>query len=363
MVILLAGVLLAAGCGSESPAGVRFTKVDLPGAAVVLAVDGDALLIGTRRDGAQVVPGLVRRGNDGSVREIPVTSVSPYGAVAKWYSIDSDGQRIVGLGGQRGGAHSNVRWSVFTGSGTGITEKLQGFSVFGGWGAGELVGAVVTPVGPALIGSWESAQVGLDVNVWTEESDGVTWTRQNSAGTPLESTRQALGFAKGVSAKGESILIAGTQLKIDPADTRQLPVVWRSASGNTGWTSTPLPDAGKSGVTAAIHCAGETCAVAGSVDGKLAVWQLAGDTWTRVKQTPDIAVQDNAKLAPPLEIGGHLTQIVSDNGHVKIAQTDTGTVLDAQGVTGTVTAAAKVGPTVYVIADETLWQVAESAVH
>jgi hypothetical protein len=283
--------------------------------------------------------------------------------LAKWYSISSDGDRIVGLGGERGGAHSNVRWSVWTGSVTGLDEKLQGFSVFGGWGAGELVSAVLTPVGPALIGSWQSAQVGLDVSVWT--SDGDVWARQNSAGTVLESTRQALPFARAASPLGQGILIAGTQLTIGPGKSGQVPVMWRSSSGNTGWTATPLPDAGLNGIAMAVRCWDSTCAVAGSVDGKLAVWRLTGDTWTRLPGAQPIAVTEKAELAAPVDIDGHLTQIVSDGGQVKIARADgdAWTVHNANGPTGTVTSVAKIGGTVYVLAGpdeehQVLWQVA-----
>jgi hypothetical protein len=361
---LLVTALMASGCGHGEPAGVPFTKIDLPAgsAPVVLSAAGDALLIGVRRDGQPTVPGLLRRGPDGAVTEIPVTGTSPYGMLARWYSIAADGDRLVALGGERGGAHSNVRWSVWTGSTTGLTEKLQGFSVFGGWGAGELVSSVLTPAGPALIGSWQSAQVGLDVSVWT--ADGDVWTRQNSAGTALESTRQALQFAKSATSVQQGILIAGTRLTIGPGDSRQLPMVWRSAAGNTGWTATPLPDAGKSGVATAARCWDATCAVTGSVDGRLAVWHLTGDTWTRLPGAQPIPAADDARLAAPIDIDGTTVQMVSDGGQVKIARADNGqwTARTASGPTGTVTEAVRIGGTVYILAgadedNQTLWRV------
>jgi hypothetical protein len=346
--VLLAAVLAVGGCSAsepDQPAAVRFTKIDLPGGAapVVLSTARDALLIGVRRDGQ---PGLLRYRPDGAITDIAVHGESPYGLVAKWYSIDSDGDRILAIGGQRGGAHANVRWTVWTGSTTGIAEKPQGFSVFGGWGAGELVGAVLTPAGPALVGSWQSGQAGLDVAVWT--ADGDVWTRQDSAGTVLESTRQSLGFANAVTALRQGVLVAGMQL----TDGRQVPVVWRSTSGNTGWSLSPLPDAGQTGVAMGVRCWGEVCGVAGSIDGKLALWRLADNAWVRLPGTPPIPVTDGGRLVAPIELDGRLTQIVADGGQVKIARADGDkwTVRGAVGPTGTVTAVTRIGGAIYVLA-------------
>jgi hypothetical protein len=362
--LALVAALVMGGCEPAAPVAVSFTKVDLPAGAmpVVLSSARDALLIGVRRDGQPVVPGLLRRGPDGAITEVPVNGASPYGLVAKWYSIDSDGDRIVGLGGERGGAHANVRWSVWTGSAAGLTEHEQGFSVFGGWGAGELVSAVLTPPGPALIGSWQSAQVGLDVSVWTSAGD--VWARQSSTGSVLESTRKALRFAKSATPLGQGILVAGMQLSVEPGNSRQDPVVWRSSSGNTGWAVSTLPDAGQSGIAQAVRCWDATCGVAGSVDGKLAVWRLTGDTWTRLPGTQQITVTEKAQLTAPIDIDGRMTQFVSEDGQVKVARADgdTWTVRTVAGPTGTVTAATKIGGTVYVVAGpdentQSLWQI------
>jgi len=236
LLVALVLVLVGVGCGvggPGEPAAVRFTAVDLPAGAapVVLLGAGDALLIEVRRDGQPVVPGLLRRGSDGAVTEVAVHGASPYGVLATWRSIASDGDRMVAIGGERGGAHGHVRWSVWTGSAAGITEQVQGFSTFGGYEAGDLVDAVLTPVGPALIGSWASAKVGFDIAVWT--ADGETWTRQSSAGTALESDADTLGFPMAAAALQQGMLVAGWQLALD-AGGRQQPVVWRSSSANTG---------------------------------------------------------------------------------------------------------------------------------
>jgi hypothetical protein len=357
--LVVISALLVGGCSSPAQAqAVVFTKVDLPATPVVLAADGDALVIGVRRDGQATKPGLLRRGADGALTEIPVRGASPYGLLATWKSVDVEAGRIVAVGGELGGAHGNVRWSVWDGTASGVAEKPQGFSTFGGYGAGDLTAAVITPVGPALVGSWNSEQVGLDVATWTAEGD--TWTRRSSAGTALESTQAALGFAMAASPLGQGVLVAGWQL----ADDRLMPVVWRSASGVGEWTKAALPDTGSTASAISLACQGSTCAVAGQVDGKLAVWRLIDGTWTRLPGAPPIAVGDKDPLAAPVEIGLRVVQVVSEGGRVKIARADGGnwTVLDAEGPTGTVTAAMTLGDTLFVLAGpdaehQSLWRV------
>lgn len=365
LTVLLAGSAVAGcgpgGSGENPPAAIRFTAVDLPAGSVpvALAAAGDALLVGVRRDGQPVVPGLLRLGPDASVTELPVEAASPYGRLATWQSIATDGQRIVAVGGERGGAHGHVRWSVWNGSTAGLGEQVQGFSTFGGYAAGDLIGAVLTPEGPMVVGAWESARTGFDVAVWT--NDGDVWTRQSSADTALESNDRTLGFPMAATGLQRGVLVAGWQLALDGG--RQLPAVWQSSSGNTGWTSAQLPDAGQLGAALAVACWGAECGVAGRVDGKLAVWRLSGGSWVRVAGAPPVAVGDKDKLAPPVEVDGQLVQAVSDGGQIKVARSggDGWTVRDASGPTGRVTATVRLGDTVYLVAgpddgSQALWR-------
>lgn len=378
--LMVALTLILAGCGligSSKPAPgnstAPFTAVELPRGSVpvVLAVAGDAVLVGVRRDGQPLVPGLLRRGSDGTVSKVPVQAVTPYGVLAAWRSIASDGDRVVALGGERGGAHGHVRWSVWSGSVAGLGEQRQGFSTFGGYEAGDLVDVVLTPAGPALVGGWASATLGFDVAVWTLSGD--TWTRQSSAGTALESTQQAQEFPMAATALGQGVLVAGWQLALD-AGGRQQPVVWRSDSGATGWTKTVLPDAGQAGAAVAARCQGAVCGVAGRVDGSLAVWRSDSGTWSRLGGVPSVAVGDNDRLVAPLEVGDRTVQVVSDRGQVKIASTPAGTgggtwtVRAAAGPSGTVTAAAVVANTLYLLAGpdentQTLWRADPASIH
>jgi hypothetical protein len=359
--ILVVAALVATlvSCGDDQPAAVAFTRVDLPRGArpVALAAGGDDLLIGVRRPGQPVEPALLRRGRSGVVSELPVRALSPYALVAGWVSIGSAGDRIVAIGGERGGAHGNVRWSVWNGSPTGLTEQVQAFSTFGGYGAGELYDVVITPDGPAIVGTWESPTAGFDLALWT--NDGDTWTRQTSSEPALASTRELLGFPIAATALGKGILAVGWQL----AGGAQQAVAWRSSSGTTGWTRTALPGTGADPSANAVRCAGDTCAATGRSDGKLAIWRLAGDTWSRLPNVPPVPVGDRDKLTGLLDLDGRLVQVIAENGQVKIlrADGDRWTTLTAAGPSGPVTAAVRVGNDVYLVAgadenSQTLWR-------
>jgi hypothetical protein len=356
--------LLAVACASAAPTGpaparpapVRATPVELPAGATpqVLAASGDALLVGVRRDGA---PGLLRRATDGAVTEIPTRASTPYGRTASWYALTRDGTQILGVGGDRGGAHGNVRWSVWTGTDAAVAEHTQAFTTFGGWGAGDLVGAVLTPAGPALIGSWQSDAAGLDVAVWTPNGDD--WERHSSTGTALASTRTVQGFALAATRCADGALVAGWQVGAE-GHAGQTPVVWRS-TGTGSWVRTPLPDAGAAGVAAAASGDAAGCAVAGRVDGGLALWRLADGGWTRVRDVPPIPVGDRDPLPAPVQVGGRLVQLAPDHGAVTMLDVDGSGVTHrpVSGATGPVTAAVAVGSTVYVLAGDPvrLWAV------
>ena len=134
-------------------------------------------------------------------------------------------------------------------------RDAPGFYAFGGWGAGELVDAVITPGGDALVGSWGGAKAGLDAAVWTF-ADRV-WTRQDPAGTALESTATVLVGPRGATRDGDGILVAGSALHLDEG-VRQTAAVWRSAGVNCGWHRLDLPDVGTHSEAVAARCGDAT---------------------------------------------------------------------------------------------------------
>jgi len=101
-----AAVLVLAACGSAAEPAAPAVRIDLPagGEAQVLAVADGGVLVGVRRDKR---PGLLRRAPDGTVTELPVRPSTGYGASATWYALTGDGDRVLGIGGDNGGAETS----------------------------------------------------------------------------------------------------------------------------------------------------------------------------------------------------------------------------------------------------------------
>ncbi|GAA2968330.1 hypothetical protein [Actinokineospora diospyrosa] len=355
LVTVLVATLVAAGCGGpDGPPPLALTKVDLPGAPVTLTPSGGALLIGLHRDGQPVVPALVRRDASGAVTEIPTTTATPYGKLARWTQIATDGTRLFAVGGERGGAHGNVRWSVWDGALAGLTEKRQAFSTFGGYGAGDLVGVVITPAGPVVLGGWDNPNGGFDVATWLPSGDD--WIRQPSAGTALEASREALPFPIAATPLGDGIMIVGWQF----ADGREQPVAWRSKSGNTGWTKTPLPAPPTAhGAAMSVSCSAAECVAAGRLDSTLALWRLTGDTWSQLPDVPTFPVSDTDVLpAPAVTPDGTVVQFIgTPDGLKALRRTGTTWTVHSTTAKGKPTAATTVGTTIYTVVDDALWSV------
>jgi hypothetical protein len=353
-------VLMVAGCTEEkaAPQPVAWTKVELPAEPVLLTGHGDQLLIGLRDRGKKVVPRLLLQQADGSQTEIKVAPKSPYAFEATWQSIAYDGSRLLALGGASGGAHSNTRWTVWTGDAKALTEYPQEFNTFGGQAAGALYSAIITPTGQALAGSWGSAQTGLDGAIWLPQGS-TKWVRQPSAKTPLESLPSLLlspGFG---TAAGNGILLVGSQVRLAPNVVQQEAAVWRSQDVNQGWSRIALPDLGDRSQANAVTCtSATTCSISGFVGNKLAIWQLDGDQGKRLPNVPAIEVGDRDKLPPPVTSNGRLYQVVAEGNKVKLVSGQDGswTVQESTGPAGAVTAAALVGKTLYLIAGGSLWK-------
>ena len=361
-------VAVTAACTSGDPAsgptmsaaladtGPRLTwsTVSLPAGMEpkTLTTMGDRLLVGALKAGdtpETPSPAMLTIGADGGQTPIPLTPQSPYAPLARWYSVATDGTRIIAIGGANGGAHANVRWTTWSGTAAGVTELPQSFYAFGGWGAGELVDAVITPGGDALVGSWGGAKAGLDAAVWTF-ADPV-WNRQDPAGTALESTATLLVGPRGATSDGDGILVTGSALHLDQG-VRQTAAAWRSSGVNTGWHRIDLPDIGTHSEGVSARCGGTAatvCVVAGQVDGQLAVWSLDGDTASRQTGIPALAVGDQDIVPAPLTTSG-ATVVVSPNGATAVVLSRAGAAAWATsaGPSGLPVAAALVGDRLYV---------------
>ncbi|MGV1007365.1 MAG: hypothetical protein ACOYBY_02005 [Dermatophilaceae bacterium] len=344
-----------AGCtdtgAAQSPSSsLSWTLLALPGdaAAVTLTAYRDEVLVGTRSPGADGAPGLVRV-TGSAAAGLPVAAASGYSHEARWQSIAvDDNGGLLAIGGARGGAHANVRWTVWQGTAdSGLHEQEQTFETFGGWGAGDLLDAVAAPAGPAVVGSWGSAQVGLDAAVWLPR--GGTWVRQDSAGTALESTPDALVGPLAASADGPRILIAGSLVSLGTGSVQQLPAVWRSDGHATQWSRVLLPDAGASGQATGAVCRQQTCTVVGRADDRLAVWRL-GASAERLSGVPDALVTDASPATAPAPIDDGVVIGVSTASGSTVLREQAGTWTSAPGPPGPVRALAVVGSVEYAVA-------------
>ncbi|TDW75410.1 hypothetical protein [Kribbella pratensis] len=359
-ILVLATLTACSDDKPQTPSPVAWTKVDTPAEPVTLTAHGDQLLIGLRHRGAKVVPELLMQDSTGKRTPITVkpNPASPYAFEAIWYSIAYDGKQLLALGGAAGGAHSNTRWTVWSGTPqTGLIEQPQDFFTFGGQTAGDLYSAVITPSGRALLGSWGGVVTGNDAMVWLPQ--GTKWTRQDPTKTPLQSTPNLLvgpGFG---TTLGESIVIVGSQVRLAPGVVAQEAAVWRSTKLNSGWTRIVLPEPGKRSQANTATCAND-CVISGYVDGRLAIWQLdASGTAKRLQGVPSIPVGDKDKLPPPVVDGGKIIQIVAQDNKVEVLTYQDGhwTVQDSQGPDGQVTDAALMPDhKLYLIAGTSLWQ-------
>lgn len=356
---MLAASLIVSACSNSDQKGegprqgdaVTWTKVELPAGEepVTLTAKGDDLLIGLRHRGAKVVPGLTIRSADGKLTPIPLTPKSPYAFLAVWQSVAIDGTTILGLGGAAGGAHSNTRYTVWTGTTSGLVEKPQEFNTFGGQTAGNVIGAALTPGGGALLGSWGSDISGLDAAVWLPQ--GEKWIRQKVAGTALQSKADLLVGPTSSAVSGAGIVLAGSQVKLGPNLVEQHAALWRSTQLNQGWSRLELPDGGARSEARAVSCTATVCLASGYVDGKLAIWKIEGDKASRYQGVPQFAVGDKDKVPAAVESDGKLIQVVADGDKVKVL-TGTGnqwTVRDATGPSGQVAQTVQVGGALYLL--------------
>jgi len=316
---------------------------------VTLTAAGPGMLVGGFAASRTVKPRLLRIAADGSSTEVPLIAHSGYAFEARWQSIASDGDRIIAVGGVAGGAHFNTRWTTWAGSSAGVTEIPQPFETFGGWGAGDVIGPVLTSAGPAIAGSWQGAKSGLDEAIWLPVGD--RWVRQSSAGSALESTGGVLVGARSATSTGAGILLSGSAVHLLDGKVRQSAAVWRSQRVNNGWARVDLPDSGASGEAVSAHCDGQNCVVAGYVGGAVALWRLSRSAATPIPDVPHVAANPSSPIPAPLVAGARIIEVVSAGpGIVVLAGGDKDWTL-SKGPIGEATSSALIGGWVYVIAE------------
>jgi hypothetical protein len=363
------GVSPSASSGAAAGVELSWSVVRLPAGVqpLTLTAMGNRLLVGALATGTPPAPRMLILDSAGKASEVRLWPHSGYAFEARWQSVTSDGTRIIAMGAANGGAHFNSRWTTWSGTTAGVQEWPQSFDTFGGWGAGDLVDAVLTSAGNAIVGTWGGAKAGLDGAVWL--SSGPVWTRQDPAGTALQSTPELLVGPRSAVSDGAGILVAGSALHLAPGSVIQHAALWRSRVLNSAWRRLDLPVPGTSSEAVSARCAGDQCFVAGRVDGSLAMWDLIGNKATRLPGIPAVAVGDSDPLPGPLIIGGHLVQVAATNGHV-ITLTRVGPRWSVSaGPPGVPQRAALVGDHLYVTVNHgpgtaaTLWAAGAQAWH
>ncbi|WP_353355502.1 hypothetical protein [Intrasporangium sp. DVR] len=318
VLVVLAVAVLAAGCQvgapgrSTSGSGAVTTAQPLTWAELTLP-DGvepvtvvpadDALVIGGfATDRPRPVMFIVR---DQRLTPIQVEPHSPYAFVARWVSIAVADGHLVAVGGARGGAHANVRWTVWQGSATGRTPQLvehpQPFGVFGGWGAGDLTGVAFAGAEPVIAGAWASERTGNDVSLWRASED--RWARQDSTGTPLGSTPTALNGARFIATTGQGLALAGSVTDLGGGSVVSVPALWFASGPQGPWTLVRLPAAQSIAEAHSARCEQSRCLVVGADGDALAVWDVQGSTPTRLT-TPQVVLADKQVVPPPVGIAG-----------------------------------------------------------
>jgi len=319
--------------GSSLPVtALRWEELRLPeGLDPVTALDvGDGLLVGAQAPQQPRARLLLLR--DGHWAQLGVQPRTPYAFQARWLSIAVRGDRVEAVGGARGGAHANVRWTVWSGSWTGpragLAELPQPFGVFGGWGAGDLTGIAFAGDQPVIVGAWQSDRTGNDVSIWTRQAD--RWTRQSSTGTPLGSTPAMLQGARAVAARGRGLALAGSVTELGAGSIRVRPAIWLSEAAGALWRLVRLPAQGTLAEAHSIACAERTCLVVGVDDGRLAVWEVSDDGSAVRSTVPAVAVADGVTLPPPV-LTGSAAAVVAPGVLLQRATSQAATIPGASG--------------------------------
>lgn len=364
--VALAAVLVlgvAAGCDAGSRAAVghptaaisgseatgqplEWQRVDLPSRVepVTLTALTDGVLVGGYSS-ARPNPRLFTL-RAGMLSAVTLEPTSPYAFEARWLSVAVHGEDVVAVGGARGGAHGNVRWTVWSGSTSRVVELPQPFGVFGGWGAGDLSGVAFAGAVPVISGAWASERTGNDISLW--RLSGQRWSRRLSTGTPLASTPQTLMSARSMTSTGAGLALSGSVTDLRAGSIRSAPALWTAPGADGPWTLVRLPASGGVAEAHAARCQQSVCLVVGEDDGRLGVWQV-GDGAATSLAPPPIVVGPKVSLPPPVSLAGAEALAVPGWLLVRGAR---GWV-KRPGPQGTPTAAAAVGDAVYVVTTDT----------
>jgi hypothetical protein len=323
-------IIVESCSGAEPPATTEtarelsWSRIALPEsvAASSLAAASEALLVGGRASSGGDHPVLFAVDASGSPRAVPLHPTSPYAKVADLVSVAARGDEVVALGAAHGGAHTNFRWTVWSGSRQRLDEYPQTFETFGGQSAGGLLDIVITSEGAAIAGTWAASEGGLDAAVWLPQ--GRKWLRQESAGTPLANTPELQVAPRAASAAGSNMIISGSVITFgDGAEQRA--AVWIRPTRSSAWMLHQLPDAGTHSEALSSGCA-ETCWVSGHADGTVALWSLdpadATGTASRDSTLPSMKIDTDGPGSRTILSGDRPGVLLSHAGSTRLVVSD-----------------------------------------
>jgi hypothetical protein len=355
MALLWAALLMMIMVSSCSDAGppappetareLSWSRIALPEsvAASSLAPAPEVLLVAGRASSGRGHPALFAVDASGNTHAVALHPNSPYAKVADLVSVAAHGTEVVALGGKHGGAHANVRWTVWTGSRQGLDEYPQPFETFGGQSAGGLLGIVIASDGPVIAGTWAANEGGLNAAVWLPT--GRRWLRQESDGTALANTQQIQVNPRAASAAGPAVILSGSVITFGDG-VEQRAALWTWPTRSSAWMLQQLPDAGIHSEALSSRCV-QTCWVSGHADGRLALWSFdlahVAESATRDSTLPSVEINTDGPGPRTVISGGQpgilfshadSTRLLVSDGHNgwQIFTAPAGSVLDATTV-------------------------------
>ena len=352
LLAVLSVAVLLAGCVAPPQPNIRLQWLDVTRAGVVpaalVAVASDLVVAGT--DATGEAPAVVLQAG-GSV---PLVPSEPYAASARIVSGASAGGVLYLIGGRAGGAHGNVRWTVWDGPVAGpVTSRPQEFFTFGGQDEGPLLGTVIVDGHPIVVGSRGGA---AGPNAALYAADGPIW-HQLDTPSALQSARGlVLGFTS-VTAVGSTIVIAGDSVQATDAGVVQTPALFVGAVGGV-WRRIDLPvPTATTGLRHAtgVACAGTTCWVAGWAKNPI-VWEVSladGSVGPTTAFLGDVAGADDPSALLTIVDGRPLLVTNASTPAAEVMCTGGWTTVKAPA---RATAAAGLGSDAYLAAGDHLWR-------
>ncbi len=341
---------LLAGCVQAPRPNPRVAWSDVTPAGVVptsLAVTRSGLVI-AGSDASGERPAVVMA--DGTA--VPLVPTEPYAASADIVAASPAGGRLYLLGGRSGGAHGNVRWTVWDGALSGpVTSHEQEFFTFGGHDAGPLLGVVVVGATPIIVGS-RGADTGPLAALYG--ATGVVWKQLDTPAALQSGKDGILGFTA-VAASGDRVVIVGDVVRPGPSGAVQTPALFYGTVGGA-WhrVDLPAPELRTPGLRHAtgVACDDDACWVVGW-SGRPVAWRVSLDD-ASVQTTPDLdgtAPADTDPVAVVALVGGR--PVVMANASAPTASVLCGASWVTFPAPASVTAAAAIGAEAYLVAGGT----------